>query len=380
MITWSHAVLIESTSLFLSLSYLALGLGYFKKQSRYFLFAASLLGCLAIVTKVTTFVPATIILFSVMILEAHLSIGLSWRADVVSRVITRYLLPSFLLFLLPLACCAYWTHATDILKTGNPVSAALTSRALFAWNFGTLEQRVSWRFWYSIFFSAGCSAFAITPILIGMILHQKNKSWPTYYWPAFWFVAYLLGPLIFTNLYDHSYYFYEAGIYLLIAGTLVIESLMTFRPEHYAKRFVAWALVIQVIAINPVAYIRDLSASWEDRDYQVGKFINTHTPKDSSILVYGIGWSSKIALYAERKSLSDPFYLQRKLPTDPLIWGEWRARIKELDRYSGGLPLSAVVFCGEDAKQVAPFLQHITNSFLEHDIEDCKIHYIGDHQ
>ena len=54
----------------------------------------------------------------------------------------------------PLLAGVYWVHQADLVKLQNPmIGDHWNSKALQAWNFGTLELRLSFGYWKSLFIS-----------------------------------------------------------------------------------------------------------------------------------------------------------------------------------------------------------------------------------
>jgi hypothetical protein len=83
-------------------------------------------------------------------------------------------------------------------------------------------------------------------------------------------------------------------IYTIILTTFISSNLLFFYKEYYP--------------------IRSSSISIENnRTLALAAYIKTNTPVNTPIVIYGYGWSSEVAFYSERKSLSlpeDKWYLE----------------------------------------------------------------------
>ncbi|MCG6861858.1 MAG: hypothetical protein LJE70_11345, partial [Chromatiaceae bacterium] len=105
------------------------------------------------------------------------------------------------------------------------------------------------------------------------------------------------------------------------------------------------------------------------RTIKIGEFIRENTPRDTAIVVLDYDWSSEIAYYAQRKSLTIPKWI-----------GEEKLEriLAEPGRYTKPLPLSAYVYC---RSELGPgFYGEMAESFLSqfprdrmHSVAGCEI-------
>lgn len=364
MITWAHTFMIESCALFLAMCYLAGVVGFLKQRPQVWLLVlTSALGCFAILTKATTFVPAAYVAFGWVVIHAY-SEG---RAALTLRKLLWFYLPiGVLWFVLPILVQVQWDTLCNALKSGNELGVVITSTRLTGWNFGTLSQRFSGSLWFLILLKKGCGIVALYPILLIVLFRFFRTERVMTLMTMFWFVAYLLGPLTFSNLYWQGEYWPEVAIYLIIGSGLVLELVWARGYVKQAAILLTAGLLLQVLALNPIRFLTDHAQSWTDPSYQIGQFIKNHTPPGSFILVYGNDWSSSVAYYAERKSLTDP------------QWGDWQARLRHLSFYQGGLPLSAVVLCPPTSPELLALIQPVIKGFQQARVAGCVIHWSGD--
>ena len=364
VITWGgHIFLIESCILFLSLSYLTLAAYFLTSRHPIFLYSASLMGILAIIGKVTTFTPAAVFVFVLLLMEVFKDLKARNSKNIFALfILKKYLLPAVLLFLFPLIAEVIWTHLADALKSGNAVGATLTSKALFLFNFGTPSERVSLHILFLLFLKKALGIMPTYFILIGLALYFRKKTqtpWPTL--SLVFLLNYLSGPMIFTHLYLQEQYWFETAVYLILGSTLLLEYLYLIDRTKLATGLLIFTVLVQVAANNPPKFLRVHEQAWSDRDYQIGLFIRDHTPPNSFILNHTDNWSSEIGYYAERKSFT----------------GGSLEPLKNLSFYQGGLPLSAITFCGspDGATSLLSTLRSTYALTNVHEIEDCKIYY-----
>ena len=277
-------------------------------------------------------------------------------------ILKKYLLPAVLLFLFPLIAQVIWTHLADTLKSGNDVSAGLTSKTLFLFVFGTPSERFSPHILFLLFLKKALGIMPTYFILIGLALYFRKKTQtPLPTLSVIFLINYLSGPMVFTHLYLQEQYWVETAIYLILGSALLLEYLYSINRTKLANGLLIFTVLIQVAANNPPKFLRVHEQASSDRDYQIGLFIRDHTPPNSFILNHIDSWSSEIGYYAERKSLTGP----------------WVEPLENLSFYQGGLPLTAITVCGspDGATSLISALRSTYALTNVHEIEDCKIYY-----
>jgi len=246
---WSRAVLIETTALFFTLMFgwrmaLRLSAPAFEVLAWREGLSIALLGSLASLCKVTTFLPVlagVLVWLVVQMWQRRAGIG---RDRWVSRVALAGA------GLAPLLVGMAWVRHTDALKQLNPIGAALTSQALRKWNFGTLADRGDPAVWHDLARRATDIVFPLPPVsadlrwpLAGLWVavmavalwhcdHRRRR------WIAGLLALFVLPMALFTNLHRvHDYYQVANGVFLLLAFGLAIEGAMlrlerSDRPHH----------------------------------------------------------------------------------------------------------------------------------------------------
>jgi hypothetical protein len=214
---WSRTFMIESTALFLALTYLALAQRYLDRPGVAVAIAGVVLGALAGTVKITTwygFVGIAMLLWLAQRPWAPQAGGggTAWRE--------RLGMPLCFL-LLPLLATMAWTRYADGIKAQNISGAWLTSGALGTWNFGSLEQREFWPMANlldrSLVESMGASEVVLLLLLVGLLLGRRAL-------PALMALfVFAVSVLTFTNLHQvHNYYQYAVSLFLLFAAGVVI--------------------------------------------------------------------------------------------------------------------------------------------------------------
>ncbi len=300
---WSRTVLIESCALFFCLLWLALLAQYLKDATFGLLVGAILAGSMGILSKVTTF-PAVAVLGGLLVLTD------TYQAWAAKRLLVRLrvLAPTAAVFIVPLATEIAWIVFTDAVKQQNPFGALLTSSAASGWIFGSWEQRfgpalwqVLWdRFLPEIFGPTAAAAF----VIIGVGIVSLRYTVPIL---AAVF-AFIFPLLVFSNLHIvHNYYQIANAIFALIALGIAIAAIAETRLKVLAPSLLAVFVTAQIyyFHINYAGFIAgDLS---NNRILRVALLAKEKTLPTDSLIVIGQDFSSSVAYYSERRSLSLPF-------------------------------------------------------------------------
>jgi hypothetical protein len=362
LLFWSHTFLVESITLLFCLSFLSSGLCFLNRPGFKYFILCCLFGILASLSKITTFVPASYFFAGLVIRDWYLNkYQINWK-------ITLKYFSILLLVLIPVSCVLVWTHYADLQKMKNDIGSGLTSSALFGWNFGSVNLRFSLHYWYRLIGTALLNITYFIFILYFLFKKRAKFTLNQLLIPILGITCYLAGWLTFANLiYVHDYYRFEVIPYLVISMGLCFDLL----KDHLTKKILLVIFVVSVLSSGAVSfqhYFKSvLKDNYTNRDYQVGSFVKDNTSTGSFMLIYGNDWNSSIAYYAQRKSLTDP------------LWGDWFKRLKNLNKYQGGLPISAVVMCSKPKPQInnksKKIIDKLTKGFSFKSIAGCDIYY-----
>lgn len=241
LLVYGTAFLIESMALLASLTYawLALvvlsapasGSGREWRNQGPGLALGLTCGVVASLVKPTTWVPAAFL------------IGVVSACWLVVRVRTwpdrvRQILLTGVFLLVPLVIGLLWVRFADEVKAAHPVAASMVSAEMKSWNYGTLAQKLSPAVWGTILLRGwvlglGPLGLLVPVLIVGAIWRLRSNL--TVLAPAVALLAaYLVGPLIFTNLYfRHDYYSYANLAYLLLGLAVLAASCL---PNRWAVR------------------------------------------------------------------------------------------------------------------------------------------------
>ena len=269
---------------------------------------AAVLGAVAAAVKVTTFLLYLAVVVALLGAREYSRWTRDHDLSILRPAITRLLAMTAIPFLTAVA----WVRFTDSVKSENPLAALyLTSKMAHDWNYGTIHQKFSGFVWTVILGRApqlvGGSwvAWLVLGAAVAVTIVHRRRWRETLACLS----AYLLGPIVFTNVYFvHNYYANANGIFLILAVAFALVGLL----EDVRWRGVG-ALLMGLTAVSSgggywkYAVVNLENHNDEVRD--VGTFIRSHAPEGSVIVCIGCDWSPLVSYYAQRRALN--------LPMDP---------------------------------------------------------------
>lgn len=329
---FSRAFLIESLATLLSLSALCVYVGYIRTAKPAYLWALILLGTLAGLQKVTTFLPVA----AVCGLDAVIQQLRPVRSGGRNRLNLYPAISVALAMVLPVA----WALYSDVVKREGALSTFMTSSALQAWNFGTLAQRLSIANWQQIFFNRILVLGGFVLIAPLMLYAATRKQLLLNREALLFLLPGLLGPLIFFNLhYVHDYYQLGILAFLACAAAVILSPYLT---AVATQPLAAFALMLAILVANLGIFYINYSLMLfrvpvsDGVAFEVGKYLKKNQPKDEVTIIVGQDWNSVTPYYAERYALMVPGFLapavRSRIINDPA---------SEL----GGRRVGAVVYC-----------------------------------
>lgn len=300
---WSRTFMIESFSLFLALLFFSLVVSLGQKPGSMRLLAlASLVGCVAILVKLTTFV--------VFLFPAFVSFCYFYFKEKRNRILLKILVWVFidclLLFALPLFLASLWTRYTDAVKGANPLAShVVTSDALHFWLFGNWSERIDsnmWR-WILGYIERGLlGSHWLWVGIIALLLIFRRHRWMT----ILSLVSFFLGILIFTNLYFvHEYYLYANGLFLLIALGNIFLALLSLPRFQAVTKFVLFPGFIIFLFSSYIKWYYPVQSTNSYGLVELGRVINFFTSDTDVVLLNQYDYDPEIAYYARRKAIVD---------------------------------------------------------------------------
>jgi len=298
---YSRSFLIESTALCFALWFLA-GFQRFTSTGKTGpLVLALLTGAIAATVKVTTFamvgLPAALWLVA---LRRPRTEGKTLKWPV---VLGRAALAATL----PIAAGGIWIFYSDGVKSHNALAGFIQSGGVIAWNFGTLAQRFSGDYWQALFTNTLETTIAPAAWLLILPLvafATRNGGWRHL---ALALLCFAVGPLVFANLYAvHDYYFYAAGLFLLVGLGVAAGNILEHAPLGGAAR---WVLIAALLAAQFLQHARIyLPCQREDAEPQPveAEVLRTVTGPHDVIVVVGRDWNPALPYLARRRALMLP--------------------------------------------------------------------------
>ncbi|HEY5893574.1 MAG TPA: glycosyltransferase family 39 protein [Chthoniobacterales bacterium] len=311
---WSRTFMIESTSLLFSLAFLWAFMTAWNRRSWRWAVLAMGLGALAGLAKSTSFA----LFMAAAVIFAVSTRWRCWRESLSSEGFTRTIrLASREVVLMivilggALTATAWWVSYSDGIKAENPLAVGLVSNALSSWNFGTWDQKLDLATWKLIAGRALASIGERIPVLV-LLSIAATAVWSSGRY-RFTFLAclglFLLGPLVFTNLYYvHDYYFNANLIFGL--GALWFGSLALIQSEHVSVRIAGGIFLLFCVVVQLVDYPRryeSLIASNPDDEntafLKMAERVRKTTPAGSSIVWITTKAAPVVPFYGERRAL-----------------------------------------------------------------------------
>lgn len=334
---WGRCFLIEGAALFFTVCFLFFALrGLLYRLRPLDVVLATVFLLFALLQKSTTVLP---VLFPV---------GLSYLWQLWRGRFTAWVWVLALGVSADLAVYLCWVHYTDIVKAKSIIGAHLTSAALQEWNFGTLRQRFSADLWLKVLWGR-----LLSPFLFGYVflrfwrtrdrLHDTNLLRVV----GALLLLGIMPLLVFTNLHiHHDYYQCAISIYFSVAAGIVTAHLglkdRTGRDRHLPVILLGWLLIDSGQTV-----VKEWTYKFEKgRTIAIARYLNSATPVDQPIVVFGYDWSAEV-----------PYYSQRKAAVVP-EWGDLPLRaVDQPAAFTGSAPAAYVVCPVKDQGTIYGHLQ-----------------------
>ena len=327
---WSRTFMIESTALFLSMTYLFLACRYTRDHASSTLLLGGVTGALGALVKATT-LPAFAIVAGFFYFST--SQGQNKPAKVIRP---KTFLPFLFFVCLPLLALMLWTNYADQVKSLNVIGVRTTSSALMGWNFGSLAQRLSFDTWTVLFtrtipdLIGGNISLALSVVALCLARHRSISF-------LVCIVAFLSVFLIFTNLHVvHNYYAYANGIFLIAASSCSVVGLL---EQNNWKRFTGMVIFVVMILVSMKGYYERYYAAQRNNAadlLNVSQAIKNGTHPEEIILIFGQDWSSELPYYSARRALMWPAWMPQDMDSQDM---------KEALKRLGETRIGALVIC-----------------------------------
>ncbi len=208
-----------------------------------------------------------------------------------------------LLFLaaVPMGFAVLWTRFADAQKELNPEAQFLVSGALQAWNFGTVEDRLSAETWFVIL---GRVPMVVDPLVLAVGLVAAGVARRFRGLCLACLGMYLLGPLVFVRLhYWHEYYAYSNALFLVAAAGVGIASLVDRGPVARRVCLLLLPLVFAVECWRHWQHYLPMQETNAVYAADLGRVIDEALGPDEILLGLGLNWSPEVPYYSRRRAL-----------------------------------------------------------------------------
>lgn len=330
---WSRSFMMESTVLFFSLWFLAALNDFLQRPNAYGFLEMTLTGSLAACIKITTFVGFA---YAGALIVCGALLVAGWRSWTPKRLLTPLL--TAVAVVVSMVALLAWLHFSDDLKRMNWYGESLVSSAagMWAWNFGTLAQRESWKIWHVALVRAPNDALGGWIIFLLVALYALFRlAWRQKMVFLSLVLLYLSVFFTFTNLHIiHNYYQYANSIFLLASIGYVLHAGME------KDRLLIFAL-LGVVCLAELTgfyryFYRDMVEPNRQEQMLLATFVRNNVPNDKMLVTFGLGWSSEVPYYAERRAL---------MISDGVSGGGLESLSRQLDTVTSGIPIGAVIIC-----------------------------------
>lgn len=293
-IFWSRTFMIESTALFFTLMFILYILRYDTEINKKILIPIILFGLLAILTKITTFLVGLFFLFFYIIFFKRISNIINIK-NIIVLIATLFVI----------AIGVLWNEHANNIKEISSLTQFLTSDNLKNWNFGTLNQRLDVENYLLIgqHIKNNNSFVIFILLLVPFFLLKKEFKYKKILIISI--LTFFISAFTLFNLYKvHSYYWYGNSLFIVIAISIILNSLLLSIKNKILKYIVLFIF----ISLNLYQYIiyyypSQISDFSKDRIIVIGNIIKEVTPENSILITSGLDWDSSLPYYSERKAI-----------------------------------------------------------------------------
>lgn len=263
-----------------------------------------------------------------------------------------------------------WILYSDYIKIQNPIGSFLTSVNLSHWNYGTFSQRISKELWLDIIYTRNIeknSASLLGLIFISILLINRKIKAPKKI-IALSLAFYILPLLIFTNLHIvHNYYQTSNSIFYSVALGISICYVLDWYISK--NKFLYITILLLFITSNYYYFYTEYSEkkiqlinAENSRTLSIAEYIKNNTSNEGPIIVFGYDWSSEIAYYSERKSLTIP------------AWGNFEFEaINDTRKFLSQSPSSYIVCPVENYSKILDLINKKYPESKVKMVSDCTI-------
>ena len=304
-IYWSRGCFIDYMSVLFGLLYVYYLL-LWEEQHTYKVFVCGLLfGLSAYLLKSTSMFPC-ILFYGFISLEkvcgyvkGRPSIVIGLKGYVSHNF--RVAIPLFFMVVIPVLVCAAWNQHADNMKDLSVYTATFDSTHLKNWNFGTLEQKLSWAHWSIILHRFVLFYGGYLPFILLLLLYYKftRKKYLKYVLYAL-LAVFLTWIILFNLYYVHNYYLIGVSAFAyMVFGIFIYELLVDCkRRQHYWQLMILLPLLVLQFTNNSDYYKGVFDVSVQNTN--IGTFVSEIMHSDEKLLISGEAWNPTTMYYSGR--------------------------------------------------------------------------------
>jgi hypothetical protein len=304
---WSRTFMIESTALFLSVTFLTFTIRLVARGRPMDAAVALIAGGLAFAVK-----PPTLMTFVALA-------GVFWLVQLRrgGYRVTVTMVVAAAVIVLPIPAGRMWHEHADALKMLNPFGWGWTSDAMWRdWVLGPpgTNARLSVRFepssWAVLWIrtipeSVGHFAVAAAALLGVLVAGRRRLQF------ALAIAAFVFHFVAFTPLHlSHAYYQYAMGVFLVVAVGIAAVGLL---ETGDGRRQLAWVLTALVAVCEIGTYVDRMLPQQQRNAYRkpawyvrLATELSSRTRPDDVIVAFGMNWNPEVPYYARRRALMWP--------------------------------------------------------------------------
>ncbi len=367
---WGTTFMIETAALFFAFAHAALLIRFLQEGGGIRFVFSAMLGALAVLTKATT-LPA----FSLLAGLGFLWIIWTWHktGKLLQQKLRAGLATVLLLFPYPIGLT--WVGVSDSIKSQNPIGEFLTSEKLSSWNYGTLDMRLSERFWGELLpqrmlvDTLGTAAAVLLLIVLLLQIFPKlnaGLSSPRARLVALGSLGFFTPLMLFTNLHlVHNYYQVANAVFVILVLSVIAFDLLDRGRVVLSTAMVVFVVASQLNTFFDRFYPGVKSPPFPNH-YLIALEARDQIPDNSGVYVFGIDWNSTAPYYTERRAFAPPDWI----PKD--IVG---SLISSPETTLGGLPLGGVIWCKYKELSFDDSIEQLVASMNEvSEVGACKLY------
>jgi len=305
---FSTSFAIESTALFVSMTFLFFFNRYLIYRKTLTLILFSFFLSLSLLIKVTTATPFLLLILFIYIIHIY-------KDEFDFRVFTRLAIAS----LIPIIVLILWKNHADSIAVSSILTEDLSSSShiMKEWIFGTIDDRININIYVKVFarILLYSSPGLLIIILVSLFFNYKKLIKVSSYIDKSTLLLISIFLLIFITIftfpklhYIHDYYQYSIGIFAIFFISVLLHKL-----KSDIKLFlVALSILFNILAFfyHPISdsfYTKRFDYIGSDKQIsfeKISSIIIENTGIDDLVISSGFdGWSSELAFFTKRKFL-----------------------------------------------------------------------------